>query len=176
MSYGTLREKLENMAMFQMLTILLLFQPQSELKQENLNALVGKWDGTLTYTNYGDDETRVTLETRMEATFEWKKERIKFKLFYTEPNGEVKTGGQSLGLGKKSGTIFYNKTYEVVESEVKAEEKWSITIQKEGKDNNRNSTIRHIIELNDDELTIRKMVRYEGTEIFFERNIHSFQR
>lgn len=145
-----------------------------EIQKDDLQLLSGSWTGTLTYTNYGDDSTRYSLQTKMIA--EWQGKKVMLAFEYTEPNGEIVKGKQSLKLGKTPNEIFYNGKWPVT-GFLRTENGWELSVEKPGKDNNRNAMIRQkLILAGGNALTITKLVKYEGTEHYFQRNQYAFKK
>ena len=55
------------------------------LDDSDLSKLAGEWTGSLTYTDYSDDKSKVTLST--DLTIVDKNGKLKFRYVYTEPGG-----------------------------------------------------------------------------------------
>lgn len=139
-----------------------------EIAQADLEKLSGSWTGTLSYTDYGDDSSRYVLETRMEASWQGKKEVLEFE--YKEPNGSIVKGKQSLKISKRSHEVYYNGSWPVSKF-TPTPGGWELSLVKPGKDNNRAALIQQKLVLDGgNTLTITKMVKYEGTDDYFQRN------
>ena len=151
----------------------LVISTAQDIQSEDLQALAGEWTGDLTYTDYGDDKKQVTLQTRLEAKV--KGGKVSLKYFYTEPNGKVVTGKNTLVLGKDPDKVSFGGVWTVIAFEKKGTS-WKLIMERQGKDNNRDSALRQVIEVAGDELSLVKLVRYDGTESFFQRNKYSFSR
>lgn len=150
------------------------FLQAQTINSTDLNKINGKWKGTLSYTDYQDDVTKYTIKCEMVAACKNKKGVLTIK--YTEPNGEVIQDKIKLRI-KKKGTklIFEGKTYQVLDFD--PDEKmgtWLLTMGNSDRDNNRDSAIKQLFHFQGDQMTFTKMVKYDGTDTYFERNKYSF--
>ncbi|MEM0964387.1 MAG: hypothetical protein AAGK21_17805, partial [Bacteroidota bacterium] len=142
-----------------------------------LASLAGEWGGSLTYLDYGDDATEVTLglSASTEATADGR--GVSLDLTYVEPDGSPGgTGSNEILYAAGSDHLLYQEAPWTILSRDVREDGFEVVFEREARDNNRPATIRHTIALADDELTDRKEVRYEGTDAFFERNIVRLSR
>ena len=146
----------------------------AQIGNEQLTSINGSWSGSLTYTDYGDDSSQVQLLTKMTAR--WKSGKGVLKFYYTEPNGKVIKGSQKLRLGETASEFYIGDLWSVTGFITKDSNNWTLTLEKEGRDNNRDASMRQIVELSDTRFRITKQVRYEGTKEFFQRNEYSFTR
>ena len=60
---------------------------------DDLAWLAGQWSGTLTYLDYKDNKTRVTLKTTMECRKT--PEGLRYRFDYVEPNGKAVAGDET---------------------------------------------------------------------------------
>ncbi|GAB5537235.1 MAG: hypothetical protein Rubg2KO_34840 [Rubricoccaceae bacterium] len=133
--------------------------------------LAGDWSGTLTYADYSDDATQVTLTTA--AAVEAIPGGLELTISFIEPNGS--SGGTST-LTLRDGAVAFEYdglTWTELEREVNGDT-FRLVIEREGADNNREATLRHTLSYRDGTLIDRKDVRYAGTDRFFERNVTTF--
>ncbi len=144
----------------------------NDLTNDHLEVFKGDWEGNLTYLNYGDDETLVKLPVKLVATYGDK--GLKFEYFYTEPGGaiEKRTGKFEL-RGEK---VYYNGRWEFVSAEVQDKENWTLQLKSTGKDNNRKADFQQSVVVTASKITVTKKVRYDGTDDWFMRNQHVFER
>ncbi|OEK04110.1 hypothetical protein [Roseivirga misakiensis] len=142
------------------------------LTNQHLKVYNGEWEGSLTYLNYGDDETLVTLPMRVEA--EHSEKGVEFKYFFTEPGGRIEKRTDRFRIKKDK--IYYNGYWELESTDIKSLDEWTLELVSEGKDNNRKASFRKIVKVSADEITIKKMVRYDGTDDYFMRNSYVFNR
>lgn len=140
----------------------------------DLAPLVGSWRGTLTYTDYSDDRKQVSLPTALVIT-RAKKTGVRLAYTYTEPSGKTIDDLTELAPAKTPGRLAFDGEWEVKAREVSATG-LRLEIEGVGKDNNRAATMREIIVVTPDSLTHQKLVRYEGTPDFFQRNRYALAR
>ncbi|MEM1055807.1 MAG: S41 family peptidase [Bacteroidota bacterium] len=138
-----------------------------------LQNLAGDWAGTLTYTDYQDDTSRVTLTTSAEA--EAVRGGIQITVSFVEPDGSSGGMGATTILDGGASITYNGESWQEISRTV-TDEGFRLVIQREGDDNDRPATIRHTITLDGDVMTDRKQVRYNGTDAFFERNEFRFTR
>ena len=158
------------------LTIALCFSQiglSQEVTEKDLHQLIAKWERTLTYLNYGDDKTQVELKTEMDAL--WSKDDVLFKFRYEEPNGKVVEGKDQISLESKNGKTIINKDWTVSEFQ-KISNGWRLLIVTDGKDNGNKSSIQKEIVLADSTLQIKKLVKYNGTDNYFQRHIYQLTK
>ena len=144
-----------------------------DVQDSDLKLLEGTWAGSLTYTDYGDDKSKVNLPAKLEISE--KKGKLKFKYFYTEPNGTEETRSGAMSRGKSADKFEFGSSWKIL-SFSRKDGGWNMELFTLGKDNNKPSEIRMHIDFAGEELTYIKEVKYNtGTE-FFERNRHEFSR
>ena len=131
--------------------------------------LVGDWAGELTYLDYADGASRVTLGVR--TTIREDAGALVFSTVYTEPDGrEVGGGDARLAPGTDPARLaFEGADWRVVSREATADG-LAIVIEREGDDNERPATIRLTLTATRGAWQVVKEVRYGGTDSFFERN------
>ena len=140
-----------------------------------LGRINGNWVGTLTYTDYQDDSSQSTLGCKMEAR--WKNNKGSLTFLFTEPDGRVIRDKTKIRLKKGGTKMIFDGKYKVLEFSSNAgDQSWKLALGKSGKDNNKNSQIRLAINFSRTGFEIIKMVQYEGTDRFFERNRYVFER
>ncbi|MCE7993413.1 MAG: hypothetical protein HEP71_15610 [Roseivirga sp.] len=148
------------------------FLIDANLTNDHLKVFKGDWEGNLTYLNYGDDKTLVTLPVKLVATYSEK--GLSFEYFYTEPGGAIeKRKGKFELRGEK---VYYNGRWDLVSTEIDDMENWTMELKSTGKDNNRKADFQKTIVVSTSKITVTKKVKYEGTDEFFMRNQHIFKR
>ena len=144
--------------------------------------LVGDWVGTLTYTDYQDDESRVTLPLTASATAirdpDLDADGLQLVIAFTEPDGSSGGTGSAIltPLPDEANVFGYDGERWPLVQYLSTEGLIQYVIERDGEDNSRPARIRHTITYRDGVLTDQKEVRYEGTEAFFERNTFRFTR
>ncbi len=155
------------------IAIILLVNTSNNITTDHLKVFEGEWNGTLTYLNYGDDQTLVDLSLRMVAEFDGKS--LKFDYFYNEGNGRVEKRTGSFKL--KGDDIIYNGKWDLKNSSITDLENWELQLESVGKDNNRPARFKKSILVSKDKIEVTKMVQYkDASGDFFMRNKHVFQR
>lgn len=130
--------------------------------------LQGNWKGVLTYTDYQDDKSQVNLPTWV--SFSEKNGIIAGNYTYQEPNGTPVYQQSQIKLNSaKTKVRFDDDLYEVVEVGNNM-----LLLALAGEDNNQKALIHKKYEWKEKQLTITKMVKYEGTKDFFVRNRYQF--
>lgn len=154
-----------------LLSIGTLINP-TEVTQDHLKVFEGNWSGSLTYLNYADDSTLVTLPLEAEAILD--KKGISFVYLFTEPGGSIERRTDRLYL--KGDQLMFSGRWDIQSSEAKDLQHWTMELRKSGMDNNRKSDFKETIEVTPSRITVTKMVRYKGSEDYFERNQYVFER
>lgn len=140
------------------------------ISPEDLNIILGKWTGSLTYIDYRTNNP-FTMPSNVDVK-QGKNENQLLLLFAypKEPNAnskdKIKISDDGQQLNKK---------------EVKSRQKLSdgttqITTEYLGKDNNKPALIRNIYILGDKLFVIRKEVNFENANDWMLRNEYSFKR
>lgn len=142
--------------------------------------LAGDWAGTLTYTDYQDDATRVALGVRIavvETRDSLGTSALRFAYAYTEPDGRAVEGGTDLFVpGDDPARLHFGDTaWTVVERDTTGGTLRLVFVQ-EGEDNDRPATVRETLTAGPDGWTLLKEVRYAGTGAFFERHVYRLRR
>lgn len=136
---------------------------------EPYRLLVGRWAGELTYTNYRDDATRVTLG--VQTTVREEAGALVFATVYTEPDGREVGGGESrLEPGADPSRLRYDgEPWRVLAREADPA-RLAVVLERDGEDNERPATIRLTLTAQGGSWQVVKDVRYQATESFFERH------
>lgn len=131
----------------------------------------GQWKGKLTYQDYRSNK-KVSILTNLTVT-ESSEDKLSWIFEYEYPK-EPKANKKSIVTISKDGKTFDDET--VVERTKLPDETLKIVTTKNGMDNNKPAVFRHIYLLNKKSFSIKKEVKYEGTQEFFERNQYSWNR
>ncbi len=131
----------------------------------------GQWKGKLTYQDYRSNKKVSTL-TNLTVT-ESSEDKLSWIFEYEYPD-EPKANKKSIVKIGKDGKTFDDET--VVERTKLPDETLKIVTTKNGMDNNKPAVFRYIYLINKKTFSIKKEVKYEGTQEFFERNEYSWNR
>lgn len=150
--------------------------PTSEtLTLDALASMEGSWTGTLTYLDYGDNETQVDLPAH--AEFVRVSDTLVFTFFYTEPNGSL-VDDQGFLLIEAEGNISVNgEGWQVVEAEQDSSGLLNqLVISQRGQDAGRPALLTRSFVVGTDGLRITQDVLLDGDSVSFQRNQHRFSR
>lgn len=140
----------------------------------DFQGMVGAWDGTLTYLDYGDNETRVSLQTSVVYTAQTS--GLDFEFAYTEPNGEVIRDEGTLRVLDDGRIGMGLEAFEVQQREVRGPSDALIVMTRRGTDNDRPGMVWRTIQIEGDVLIIRQEILLDGMTDRFTRNEYRFQR
>lgn len=154
------------------LLILLGFFPHAELTNEHLKVFEGEWSGSLTYLNYQDEKTLVTLNLKMEASFSRK--GLRFDYYYDEGNGRIEKRNGSFQL--KGDKVRFHSKWESESADIEDLENWTLTLVSTGNDNNKPASFKKTVEVSPSKIVVTKMVKFDGESAYFMRNKHVFER
>ena len=151
----------------------------SDTAAPQLDALAGEWSGTLTYTDYGDDQSRTTLPITATASSvqdpSFDETGLLLNVSFREPDGTPAGSSRTLFTPLSDAIGYDLERWQLITASVE-DDAFSYTFETESEDNNRPATIRQTVAYRAGVLTNRKEVRYEGTNRFFERNIVELTR
>lgn len=136
--------------------------------------MVGSWDGTLTYLDYGDNERRVSLQTSV--VYSAHDAGLDFEFAYTEPNGEIIRDSGTLRVLADGRVGMGMEAFEVQQREVRGPTDLLIVMSRRGTDNDRPGMVWRTIQIDGDALVIRQEVLLDGSTDRFTRNEYRFQR
>jgi len=143
-----------------------------EISENHLKALVGTWEGSLTYTD--DDDRTVRSGSSMKAV--WKKNKLLVTFYHARNSGWVEKDKKSLALSLEKGQFnFDGDKWEVIEF-INSELGWKMVLERRGLYKNKNSTFRQIIDYDNENLIVENMVRYEGADQYLKRNKYYLTR
>ena len=136
--------------------------------------VIGSWEGTLEYLDYGDDESLVQLPTRLDVRPEEDAGALIFEFSYEEPDGRVVTARERLRETERG--VYFGAVWQVEERRFDdTAGTYRLVLKREGDDNDRKATIRTVMEAEPGRLTITRFVRYEGSEKELQRNQYRFK-
>jgi hypothetical protein len=142
---------------------------EATLTKDDIQLALGDWTGSLTYIDYQSNEP-YTMPANMEVKpGKNEMELILYRIYPNEPQangkGKLKITQNGKMLNKEP-----VKFKEVLSDGVK------IITEYQGKDNNQNALIRNTYVIRQNELIIRKDVRFENSPDWLKRNQFTFNR
>ena len=141
--------------------------------QTYLNAVAGSYEGALTYLDYGDDSTEVSLPTR--AEYRPIPDGLAFDLEYGEPDGSVVTDAGTLTILSPTRVRLGDEEFEV-ESWQGDAQGFEMRLLGSGRDNDRPADFFQVVTYGPDGLLLRKTVSLESGAPAFDRNTLRLQR
>lgn len=150
----------------------LTFLGTPRIKADDLDQLTGpQWKGTLTYLDYGKNK-RVSIPANLTVTKSTEdKPTWVFEFQYPdEPGANSK---KKVHIGKDGRTID-DET--IVERTTLADKTLKIVTEKSGPDNDNQAQVRFTYRLSATSFSIKKEVKHEGADEFFERNGYCWKR
>jgi len=143
-----------------------------KIKSDDFKRLTnGHWKGKLTYQDYRSNK-KVSIPSNLTVT-ESSEDKLSWIFEYEYPD-EPKANKKSIVKIRKDGKTLDDET--VVERTKLPNETLKIVTTKNGMDNNKPAVFRYIYLINKKTFSIKKEVKYEGTQEFFERNEYSWNR
>lgn len=143
-----------------------------KVKIKDLQNLTGaQWMGTLSYLDYGKN-TKVSIPSNLTVT-QSKENKTSWIFEYQYPD-EPKANSKKIVAISEDGKTFNDET--VVERTSLADKSLRIVTEKSGTDNDKKALFRYTYLLGKTNFSIKKEVRYEGTNEFFLRNEYSWKR
>jgi hypothetical protein len=131
----------------------------------------GQRKGKLTYQDYRSNK-KVSILSNLTVT-ESKEDKLSWIFEYGYPD-EPRANKKSIVKISSDGKIFDDET--VVERTKIPNETLKIVTKKNGMDNDKPAVFRHTCLLSKQGFSIKKEVKYDGTNEFFERNEYSWNR
>lgn len=139
---------------------------QANITHDDLQKLNGEWSGIIEYTDYKDDKTRVVLNVNLSSKCIEDICNLNFE--FLEPNGEKVYSKESIKINNKNSIIFDGlwKTT----SFKQGQKGWDLIIEKNTKDNNKEALIQQHISIEEDNVSVLKLVQYANQNSFFQRS------
>ena len=137
--------------------------------------LLGSWVGVLEYLDYGDDETLVTLPTRLACRLSDASRPLVLEFSFEEPDGRVISSNESLFETEEG--VHLGGLWQIAERVYDPSAgTYRLELVQEGEDNGRPAKIRNLVVLRGDELTITKFVKYSGSDEELQRHQYRLRR
>ncbi|HET6978748.1 MAG TPA: hypothetical protein VFI24_20620 [Pyrinomonadaceae bacterium] len=144
---------------------------EAKIKRSDLQMLTGAWSGTLTYLDYRSQKkvsipANLNVRPNGEDKWSW--------IFEYEYPDEPHANSREVVKLSKDGDSINGEV--VVERMSMPGNTVRLVTEKRGEDNNRRAYFRFTYLVNAKSFSIRKEVRYEAENQFFERNEYSWKR
>lgn len=144
----------------------------ARLRPEDLRRLTGaRWTGTLTYTDYSSNK-RVSIPSNLTVT-ERDGDAAAWVFEYEYPKEPKANGRREVTLGGDGATLDGEAVVERASLEGGL---LRVVTEKRGTDDDRAALFRYTYLIGASSFTVRKEVRRDGAEQFFERNVYSWSR
>lgn len=145
---------------------------EARIKRDDLEILTGaQWSGTLTYLDYRSKKkvsipANLTVRPNGDDKWSW--------VFEYEYPDEPQANSLEIVRLSKDGRSMNGEV--VLERTSLPDNTVKLVTEKKGEDNNRSASIRFTYSLNPKSFSIRKEVRYQDEDHFFERNGFDWKR
>lgn len=145
------------------------------LTKSFLESMNGNWVGKLTYTDYQDDKTQVTMDVWLQNSMEG--EYLIKRFFFIEPDGKTKQEAKSKDTTYllKGGKQLFESGYKhpwKIQSYVNTNDKQVLVIVTNDDDNDKPSLIKTTITITPTTFIVKKEIKYNGSKLFLTR--HTF--
>jgi hypothetical protein len=148
------------------------FAQSATISPKDLKIIEGpKWSGTLTYLDYNSNKN-TSIKSELTVT-RLIKDPATWRFDYTYPD-EPKANRSSEAALSKNGRMFFGE--DVVEQKKLRDGSVKIVTTQAGSDDDKPALFRYTYLIGDRAFSIKKEVRINGTEAFFERNTYSWTR
>ena len=145
-------------------------QAQNTVIPDDIKSLIGEWTGSLTYIDYSSGKP-YTMPTNVMIS-EGKNE-YQLVLFYSYPKEPKANNKEKIKISSDGSQL---NNHPVISKQKLPEGQIEIITEYSGKDNNKAALIRNIYTLGKDVFIVKKVVKFENSEAWLERNIYSFSR
>lgn len=147
---------------------------KAKLNADQLQTLSGSWEGTLTYLDYQNDKSKVTLKVK--SVNQWLAPNLSRDVIFTEPNGkEIKSAAVTTVANDGKNITEDKLTWAVIKNAFdKKKKERTVVYEARGEDNDKPADLRKTLVIRQDEYTVTKTVRYQNTAEYFVRNEFRF--
>lgn len=143
-----------------------------KLELEEINKLIGKWTGSLTYLDYSSGNL---YPMPCDLMIDKKRNIKKLVLHYIFPNEPKANSKEKITFSKDRSLINKKR---ILSKSINSEGQIEIYTENSGKDGNegKKATIRNIYKIGDSDFIMRKEVKFEGTDEWIMRNEFKFKK
>ena len=143
---------------------------QDRITSNDLEAIKGKWTGSLTYLDYSSNKP---YSMPAELTVEEGKNQFQFILHYSYPNEPHANSKGKFEITEDGRRINKN---DVISFERTKIDGLVVKTEHSGKDNNKKANIRNIYIISEDKFVISKEVKFKDSSEWLKRNEYNFTR
>ncbi len=145
---------------------------ETKIEKEEISQFIGNWKGQLTYLDYSSG---TPYSMPCELSISRKGQANKLSLAYAFPNEPKANNTEKIKISKDGKYIDKNK---ITQKSKTAEDQIKFISESRGKDGNDNkpATIRYIYVIGDNDLVIRKEVKFDDSNEWIMRNEFSFNK
>lgn len=137
---------------------------------DELTPVAGNWIGSLSYLDYSSNK-EVSIDCNLNAKVVTNKNAVNLSYVYPQ---EMNYNSSDLVKITQQGTHLDNS--KIIEKKYDADGVLYLVTEEKGKDDNRPATIQYVITISAQAFSIAKMVKFEGQQTFFRRNVYSWNR
>lgn len=135
---------------------------------KELRILIGNWEGKTVYTDSKQNNTQVTLQTKLEVAD--LKDSLQFRFVYTWPDNKMTYDTTNVCIYDKMDSLSYDhELYEIVSTGRKGPS-MIVVAEKQGFDNRLVADLRRTLTFGAYNLGILKEARYMENEFYFIRS------
>jgi len=145
-------------------------QAQSTVAPDDVKTLIGEWIGSLTYIDYSSGKP-YTMPANVSVS--QGKNEYQLVLFYSYPKEPKANNKEKIKISSDGSQL---NSHPVISKQKLPEGQIEIITEYSGKDNNKAALIRNIYTLGKGVFIVKKVVKFENSEDWLERNIYSFSR
>ena len=143
---------------------------EDRITAKDLEAVKGKWTGTLTYLDYSSNKP---YSMPADLMVEEGKNKFQFVLNYSYPNEPQANSKGKLEITEDGSRINKNDIVSIKRNEIDG---LIVKTEHGGKDDKKKALIRNIYIIGADKFIISKEVKFEDSNEWFRRNEYSFTR
>ena len=144
-----------------------------EDKFQVVSWLDGKWEGTLNFKIFREKDLRDEVQLTIEGVRDGDKAKLAYT-YYKDGNIVREGDGEVLADDDES-TFLFNDRWSIAGFD-KTNQAYEIILISEGRDNKKRATLKRTIIISEDELIIRRDVKYKKSSHFFNRHVYSLKK
>jgi hypothetical protein len=150
---------------------------QNTLSDTTFRQLAGNWIGNLTYTDYKDNRTQVTMRVRQDAAYS--NNQLIVNVFYTEPESArefAEDAPDTLYVAPGGAAVIEGAAKKTVTTVLRKKNFLQFVTEAYGMDDNKPALIRKTVTIGPALWIVKKEVRFKGSKAFLTRHIYTCVR